>query len=62
MSVKGAILTLIALVLGGLLLFSRTGEGVLLGLAIITIAAGATVTAMNSRDSERSGDPAVGRR
>jgi hypothetical protein len=62
MSVKGAVLTLIALTLGGLLLFSRSGEGMLLGLSIITIAASATITALTRRGSDASGDAAFGRR
>ena len=62
MSVKGAILTVVALSLGGLLLFSRSGGGMFLGLSIIMIASGAVVTALHSRDSDASGDATAGKR
>lgn len=61
MSLKGAVLALIALVLGGLLLFSRSGGGVLVGLSVITIASAAVVTAL-TRGRGGSGDRTVGRR
>ncbi len=44
MTVKGAVLTLVALCVGSLLLFANTGSGTVLGLALITIAASAVIT------------------
>lgn len=56
MTVKGALLTLIAFVLGSLLLYSNSGAGVLLGGSIITIASAAVVTALNRNAAEPSGE------
>jgi uncharacterized membrane protein len=54
MTVKGAVLTLVALFVGGLLLFANTGSGTVLGLALITIAASAVITSLTRerRDDE----------
>ena len=62
MSAKGAVLSLIVLCVGGLLLFSRTRGGVLVGLSLLVIAAGAIVTAVSTRQSNRSNETSIGKR
>jgi hypothetical protein len=52
MSLKGAVLTLVALGVGSLLLFANTGPGALLGLALITLAASAIVTTLIHRERD----------
>jgi hypothetical protein len=57
MSLKGAVLTLVALGVGSLLLFADTGPGALLGLSLITLAASAVVTTLVYQDRDDDIEP-----
>ena len=57
MSLKGAVLTLVALGVGSLLLFADTGPGALLGLSLITLAASAIVTTLVYQGRDDDIDP-----